>query len=202
MPSRHNWVCRLTSTAVGLLAAGCCTTAGLKPPPDKAVHVADLIAAIQRAIDPFWDVKDPPLSSVKVALQTVRDNRISGEVDYLVVAVKGYYDNAATEEVDLTLMPKQPPAQLLALKDAGPDIEKALREAIENARKQISKTYSTHGHILNTQEIDVQISFAVTWDISAGVAAWKISPISISASDEYSKQTTNTITVVFKAPDK
>ena len=129
-----------------------------------------------------------------MVLQTVHDSRISGEADYLVVALKGYYDNASTQEVDLTLVPKQ----TVAL--GGPTIGQALTNAIASAQKEIQATYAHGEHTLATQQIDVQIGFAVTWDESAGVNKWAILPVSISASQEFSSKTTNTITVTFKKP--
>lgn len=46
----------------------------------------------------------------------------------------------------------------------------------------------------------MQLQFTVVWDVSGGLGQWKLSPISLSASDEYSRSTTDTITVVFTAP--
>jgi hypothetical protein len=191
-------VCSLA--ILSLVSSGCASRVP-KAPPSESVHIADVVDVIQKAIDPFWQAQPsglPPISSVKLALQTVRDSRLSGEADYLVVAVKGYYDNAFTQEVDLTLVPQRRIAPLIAV--PGPTIEKALRAAIESAQKQISATYTSGGHTLSTQQIDVQISFSVTWDASAGVNKWAIVPISFSGSEELSSKTVNTITVTFKTP--
>jgi hypothetical protein len=184
------------------LLSGCCSTTALKPPPSGSVRVSDIVKEVQAAIDPYWQDPAhpsalPPIASVKIALQTVHDNRLSLEADYLVVAVKGYYDNAYTQEVDLTLVPAKPSENKLL----GLSMGDALKEAIGSVQKEIQTTYTSDtGHPLSTQEVDVQVGFAVTWDGSAGVAKWSIVPISISASDELSIKTTNTITVAFKVP--
>src|ERR1700690_3113860 len=98
------------ATMMAVLLSSCCTSSALKDPPQAVFHVSDLVADIQSAIDPFFGSQPnglPQLSSVKLALQTVQENRIAGEADYLIVAVKGYYDNAFTQEMDLTLVPQQ-----------------------------------------------------------------------------------------------
>lgn len=189
------------ATITAALLTSCCTSSALKDPPKAVFHVSDLVADVQTAIDPFFGSQSnglPQLSSVKLALQTVQENRITGEADYLIVAVKGYYDNAFTQEMDLTLVPQSVP-HIFSLA-TGPTITEALHDAIASAQTEIKATYGKGPHALSTQEIDVQISFAVTLDFNAGVAKWSIVPISITASDEISKKTTNTITVTFKNP--
>jgi hypothetical protein len=187
--------------AICLLSA-CCAPTALKPPPDGSVRVSDLVKEVQNAIDPFWQDPAhpgslPPIASVKIALQTVHDTRLSGEVDYLVVALKGYYDNAYTQEVDITLAPQKPSAEKARALTAG----EALRAAIEGVQKEVQASYTSDaGHTLNTQEVDVQVCFAVTWDASLGANKWAISPISLTASGELSLKTVNTITVAFKVP--
>ena len=189
--------------AVGTLLAvvSGCSTLRPMPPPPAAVDIAAVVQQIQQAIDPFWDSEKnglPGLSSVRIALQTVHDNRVSGEADYLIVALRGYYDKAMTQEVDLTLVP-QPPAKNRAHFQA-PNLAQALTDAIAAAQKQIKTTYQNGNHVLSTQEIDVQLQFTVAWSVGGGVGQWRISPVSLSASDDYSRSTTNTITVAFTAP--
>ena len=103
-----------------------------------------VVQQIQAAIDPFWDSEKnglPGLSSVRIALQTVHDNRVSGEADYLIVALRGYYDQAMTQEVDLTLVP-QPPAKNRAHFQP-PNLAQSLTQAIAAAQKQIKATTAT-----------------------------------------------------------
>ena len=182
------------------LVSGCNTLKPLEKPPG-AVDISSVVQQIQQAIDPFWDSEKsglPGLSSVRIALQTVHDNRVSGVADYLIVALRGYYDRARTQEVDLTLVP-QPPAKNRTHFQP-PNLAQSLTQAIAAAQRQIKATYRNGDHVLNTQEIDVQLAFTVVWDVSGGAGGWKLSPISLSASDEYSQSTTDTITVVFTAP--
>jgi hypothetical protein len=180
------------------LLSACCGTGLVKPDAPGKVAIADVVAAIQDAIDPFWQPKAglPPLATVKVALQTVHDTKFSGEADYLIVALKGYYDHAFTQELDLTLAP---PPRGVSVERLPEDITKALHDAIESAQKQIKATYTYNGHTLNTQQIDVQIGFAVTWDASAALK-FSILPITLNAGAETSLKTTNTVTVTFKKP--
>jgi hypothetical protein len=182
---------------ISLLSA-CCGSGLVKPDAPGKVEIADVVAAIQDAIDPFWQPKAglPPLGTVKVALQTVHDTKFSGEADYLIVALKGYYDHAFTQELDLVLVP---PPRGLSEEGLPQGITKALHDAIESAQRQIKATYTHNGHTLNTQEIDVQIAFAVTWDASAALK-FSILPVTLNAGAETSLKTTNTVTVTFKKP--
>lgn len=117
---------------------------------------------------------------------------------YLIVALRGYYDQSMTQEVDLTLVPQPPPKNRAHLQP--PNLAQSLTQAIAAAQKQIKAADRSGDHVLNTQEIDVQLQFTVAWDVSGGAGQWRISPISLSASDEYSRSTTDTITVAFTAP--
>lgn len=188
----------LVSGLLFSLLSACCGSGFVKPDAPGKVAIADVVAAVQDAIDPFWKTTAglPPLASVKVALQTVHDTKFSGEADYLIIALKGYYDHAFTQELDLTLAPRPPELRAESLPES---ITKALREAVESAQKQIKATYTYNGHTLNTQQIDVQIGFAVTWDASLALK-FSIVPITLNAGAETSLKTTNTVTVTFKKP--
>lgn len=189
-------------TLIVCLFSGGCTSTALNPVPPGSVRVSDVVKEVQNAIDPYWQDPAhpsslPPIASVKIALQTVHDTRLSAEVDYLVVALKGYYDNAYTQEMDVTLVPQKPAGEKAHALTAG----EALRDAIGSVQKEVQASYTSDaGHTLNTQEVDVQVCFAVTLDVSGGANKWAISPISLTATGELSLKTTNTITVVFKLP--
>jgi hypothetical protein len=126
------------------------------------------------------------------------DDKTSAEADYLIVALKGYYDNSQTSQLDITLTPEKPP-EIKELALPLDDTIKQLKKAILSAQQEIQKTYAsaTPGHTLYTSEVDVQIGFTVTWDGSLGVNKWALLPISLSASKEVSYKTANTITIAF-----
>lgn len=68
------------------LVSGCSALRPLQKPPG-VVDISSVVQQIQQAIDPFWESEKnglPRLSSVRIALQTVHDNRVSGEADYLM----------------------------------------------------------------------------------------------------------------------
>jgi hypothetical protein len=205
MNGSEKWIQSCSVLAVLWAATGCCPSA-LKPSPKAppgSVNVGQVIAEVQDAIEPFWESNGglPPLSAVEIDLQTVRDDKISAEADFLVVALQGYYDNAVTQEVDIKLAkpPKGTRAAATTLKH--PSISEVLRNEIAEIQKVVKASYGTGEHLLRTKEIDVQLKFAVTWDVQAGVSGWKILPITFSASNEYSRSTSNTIIVTFAQPD-
>lgn len=208
--------CTIAGLFCSLLAS--CSCFSPKPPssasspvaarPDGAPSVSDIIKSVQTAIDPFYQESGnnsnlPPLKSVKLTLQTVLDSKASVEADYLLVALKGYNDNAHTQQLDVILTPEQPKMAAEQFNETA-SIADVLKQAIQNAQNQIQRTYASKipGHSLNTSEVDVQISFAVTWDGSVGVNKWVLLPISLTGSEEISYKTTHTITVAFAKPAK
>jgi hypothetical protein len=181
--------------------------------PEGAPSVSDIIKSVQAAIDSFSPRSDaqenslPPLQKVKLTLQTVLNSKTSAEVDYILVALKGYTDNAFTQELDVTLTPEQPKKTLMSFNMTSSitkDITKELEKAIRAAQNQIKSTYTGKipGRSLNTYEVAVQISFVVTLDVSGGLNKWELLPISLSGSEEISYKTAHTITVIFANPSK
>jgi hypothetical protein len=200
----------MASAAISM--SGC--TAGLVKPDDPPISLSRMVDEVQIAIDPFWcpgkNKTDkecqsglPPLKQVKLALQTVRDTKLGTEVDYLVMAVQGSKDNSATQEIDLTLTPHAITATTLAdTYDDLANIRKVLIDTITSARESIKKTYGDGDNQLDTDEISVQIAFAVTWDGKVGGAKVPVLTLLASPSVERSIKTTNTITVTFARPHK
>jgi hypothetical protein len=186
------------AATVSLLLCSCASqSTKVSNPP--TITVGRFIAAVQSAINPY--VKGTGIdsvNSVKLALQTSTENKDSVETDYLVVAAKGDFDKTISKELDVTLKPKSADANAL-VGDNLDDLTKTLAEAIKGAQSQVQRTYGSGDTQLNTSEIDVQVSFTVTWDGSLGVNKWLLSPISLNASHEYSQKSVQTVTVVFKA---
>lgn len=187
----------LFSVVTCVFLSGCCTQ-GVTKHPDKAVSVSDVVSEVQDAIDDYYAPANglPGIKSVKVSLQTVHDDKFSAEVDYLIVALKGYYDKATTQEIDLTLVPKS----VENVRTVESDVTKTLKQLIAGARNEIKDSYTHNGHTLNTNEIDVRLDFTVSWDITAGVNKWVLTPVSVNASNDYSSKTVQSITVAFSKP--
>lgn len=212
--------CMVAGLFCSLLTSCCCistkphgdsnlASSPTKTYPKGAPSVSDIIKSVQAAIDSFYPQAKaqknrlPPLKKVKLTLQTVLDSKTSVEADYLLVALKGYTDNALTQELDVILTPEQPKKARMTF-DVTSFITKELEKAIKAAQNEIQSTYTgkTPGHSLNTDEVDVQISFVVTLNVSGGVNKWELLPISLSGSEEISYKTAHTITVVFANPSK
>lgn len=174
--------------------------------PKTIVHISEFVEAVQDAINPFYQSSPsspssvswlPRISSVKLALQTFRELKITGGLQYLVIAAEGYYDDTATEEVTLTLVPQAPGISQRATTTQRL-ITQALHDAIAAVQKEVKPVYGSGANALRTNEIDVQVSFVLAWSGSAGVDKWTISPIQITAKGEYTSKMTHTVTVVFK----
>lgn len=182
----------LTSAAL----SACVTTHPSAPAP--TITVDQFVAAVQDAINQTPDEKGalPPLKQVKLSLQTSTELKNSVEFDYLVVDVKGYYDKQSSRELDLTLVktPEKLHAELVQ-----DDLRQALAKAITSAQEQVKRTYSKAGLKLTTNEVDVQVSFVVTWDAGGGVGKWAISPVSLTAGTEYTSKAVQTVTVCYSA---
>ena len=207
--SLERFTCCLAVALLGTLLSSCANISPKPPvPPPGAPSVADIIKSVQTAIDSFYpqagvDSSLPPLKNVKLSLQTVLDNKATGEADYLLVALKGYNENVQTQELDVILTPEQTKMTTMSLNEP-PSIAVVLQQAIKKAQEQIQRTYTStvHGRSLNTTEVDVQIGFTVTWDAAIGVNKWELLPITLSGGEEISHKTTHTITVAFAKPDK
>jgi hypothetical protein len=165
-----------------------------------------MVEEVQSAIDPFWCPSNdekcqsglPPLKQVKLALQTVRDTKGVGQVDYLVWTVQGSKDYSETHEIDVTLTPHPISSDPLAeTYDELADIRRALMNALSSAQQSIKEKYGEGSKQLDTDEVTAQISFAVTWDGKVGGAKVPVRRILASPSLERSLKTTNTITVTF-----
>lgn len=163
--------------------------------------VNDAVVSVQRALDASqaailqgdnkWDLK-----TAKITLQTVNDNRISTEVDWLIVALKGNYENSTASTLDLTLVPSV--NKFLAFSEDTLAME--LTKAILSAHSKIKTTYiplDKGGSPLTTSEVSVTVSFVATWDVSGSVGKWALVPISISAGDEFYQKNTNTAVITF-----
>ena len=176
-----------------------------------------MVNAVQDAINPFWCNKGgasdsngecsknlPPLSQVKLALQTVRDTKAAVEADYLIASVQGLKDSSQTQEIDPTLKPHKPPQEQITVTgiDEFAKVRALPYDTIKHARDGMNATYGQGDQMLDTEQIDVQIAFAVTWDWKIGVNKWKILFLSANASLERSSKTTNIITVSFIRPKK
>ncbi len=181
-----------------LVSSALSACATLHPDPSASkITVDQFVAAVQDAINQTPDDKGalPGLKQVKLSLQTSTEIRNSVEVDYLVVDVKGYNDRQVSRELDLTLVKKPPP--LLQAHLVPDDVRKALVDAINAAQAQVKRTYSRGGLELKTNEVDVQVSFVVTWDGAAGVGKWVLSPISLTAGTEVTSKTVHTVTICY-----
>jgi hypothetical protein len=174
-----------------------------KPGPTVGEIIKDVQEAINEANTDLKVSETNPwyLKTVKVSLQTVWDTKDSLEVDYLLVALKGYEESSRTKELDVTLVPQAVEIRAIGL-DA--KVIEQLRDSIISIHKNIQKVYSapknSNGVTLATSEVGIQMILAVTWDGSAGVNKWVLSPISVSGSAEISRKTTHTITLTF-SPD-
>jgi hypothetical protein len=142
----------------------------------------------------------PPLSRVKISLQTVQDVKIGAGANFLVISLKGYDENAITRSLDIVLVPEHLGG---AMTPRTPTLATELEAAIRTARDQVAMSYpsSSNAPLLKTDEVDIQIGFAVTRGASAG-ASWVLTPISPSVSGEISHKTTHTVTLVFANSSK
>ena len=171
-----------------------------KPGPTVGEIIKDVQEAINEANTDFGISNTNPwyLEKVKVSLQTVWDTKDSLEVEYLLVALKGYEESSRTKELDITLVP-----QIIKIRALGLEAKviEQLKDAIISIHKNIQKVYpapkNSNGITLETSEVGIEMVLAVTWDGSVGVNKWVLSPISVSGSAEITRKTTHTISLTF-----
>jgi hypothetical protein len=190
-----------------LICAGCGGQPVLRGKPGDKLEISDFIGAVQKAINS--EMGDPavvaglPISSVSLVLQTTHENKVAGEVDYLVAVVKGYYDKSDSEQVTLKLTPTKPKFVTQDFNPAQSPTDKitaSLQQLIKDARASIEKSYGADKQELYTSQVDVQLQFQVTYDFAGGVQKWELLPVTVGATDEYTLKTTDTVTVSFAVP--
>jgi len=144
------------------------------------------------------------MTKIKLALQTVRDTKGGLGVDYLIASAQASKEYAETQEVDLILVPHYLSSVMTYdfQTDDLANVGKALHDAIEGTQKSIARTYGTGTKMLDTDEIDVQMAFAITWDGKIGGSKIPVLKFLASPTLEHSIKTTNTITVTFARPAK
>ncbi len=198
-------------------ATGGCAYTPVKPQLNDPVVLSEMVTAVQQAIDPFWCPPDdhgvannacpsglPPLKQVKLTLQTVRDTKTTGQLDVSVASLQASKESAETQQIDLTLTPNKPPEIVVTGfdHDRFAQLKRDLSERIEAARNSVKKTYSNAGKTLYSSAIDVQVSFAVTWDVKVGASKLAVIFLSASPSFDRSTKAANTIVVSFANPEK
>ena len=169
-------------------------------PKPELPEVSAIVTAVQKALaKSSKEVAGHGVSKVKLTLQTDSDLKVSGKGKYIAVALEGYYEKSTIEEIEITLKPvKGPLVKAFAEQEL---LTTELSERITDASRYVDKCYRSDAGALQTDQIDIQISFVVTRDAKGEIEnKWTIKPAleaSLSASGEYSAKVTHKVTVTF-----
>jgi len=202
-------VCR--SERLGLLIVAClclmlalapCAFAKSLPKPgvDDKVELSLVVKAIDEALTESGQhpvTNFPRLKSVTVSVNTTVSKNLGGKLTLYVfnIGAAGTVDNSAS--LTFQLKPPPPPPPGFKPQAVNPeDIKNALVRQIQVAKLGFVATTNASS-LLQTKNVQLEIGFAVTKEISGGVDTGKILPIGIGASGKYSSKSANTIKLEF-----
>jgi hypothetical protein len=188
-------------TLLFVLAPSCALANKLpKPGVDDKVELSLVVKAIDEALTEsaqYPVTNFPRLKSVTVSVNTTVSKNVGGKLTLYVfnVGAAGTIDNTAS--LTFQLKPPPPPKPGIKPQSVNPeDIKNALVKQIQAAKLGFVATTSASS-LLKTNDVQLEIGFAVTKEISGGVDTGKILPIGIGASGKYSSKSTNSIKLDF-----
>jgi hypothetical protein len=171
-----------------------------KPGVDDKVELSLVVKAIDEALTEsaqYPVTNFPRLKSVTVSVNTTVSKNVGGKLTLYVfnVGAAGTIDNTAS--LTFQLKPPPPPKPEVKPQSVNPeDIKNALVKQIQAAKLGFVDTTNASG-LLRTNDVQLEIGFAVTKEISGGVDTGKILPIGIGASGKYSSKSANSIKLDF-----
>lgn len=184
---------------IGCLGSGC-ATAQLKTQsidPNSAVEIDSVLAAIQEGLQQAQSrlaLDDlPPLSQVKLVLNTTTHRIDDGSFSILILSFGQKFEESKTQQ--LTLILKPPKGQ------TGP--ESALTDELAFAIVQAARGVKGVGDRepkLELTEMTVQLKFVVVAQSDFTVGPLKIVPVSAELKSDLKATATHDIMVTFKVP--
>jgi hypothetical protein len=171
-----------------------------KPGVDDKVELSLVVKAIDEALTESAQhpvTNFPRLKSVTISVNTTVSKNLGGKLTLYVfnVGAAGTIDNTAS--LTFQLKPPPPPAPGFKPQAVNPeDIKNALVRQIQAAKLGFVATTNASS-LLKTNDVQMEIGFAVTKEISGGVDTGKILPIGIGVSGKYSSKSANSIKLDF-----
>ncbi|SAK66086.1 trypco2 family protein [Caballeronia ptereochthonis] len=137
----------------------------------------------------------PPLSEVKLDLQTVVKVKVGGGVTLWVISVGGHWEQDKAQQVVLTLKPPSPGAERNV---ASASLTQTLEETIVSAAKGVKDAEKSRVP-LKPSALDLTLQFTVETNVNADVGP-KITPITADFSGDVTKTAIQKLTVSFAYP--
>jgi hypothetical protein len=141
----------------------------------------------------------PPLQAVTVAVQTTVSKSIGGQVKVFVfnVGARGEIQNASSLTFELKPPPEAPEKTTPSSVNVE-DLKNALARQIQAAKLGFLSTQNVKN--LKTDKVEIELGFSVSKEVSGGVDTASLLPVGLSADGRFSRNTGNTITLVFALP--
>lgn len=171
-----------------------------KPGVDDKVELSLVVKAIEDALTESSQhpvTNFPRLKSVTVSVNTTVSKNLGGKLTLYVfnIGAAGTIDN--TSSLTFQLKPPPPPPPGVKPQAVNPeDIKDALVKQIQAAKLGFVATTNASS-LLKTNDVQLEIGFAVTKELSGGVDTGKILPIGIGVNGKYSSKSANSIKMEF-----
>jgi hypothetical protein len=180
-----------------------CPTAAQKSPTQKSVGKVELSLVVKAIEDSLTEAAKypvpsfPRLKSVTVSVNTTVSKNLGGKLTLLVfnIGSAGTIDNASA--LTFQLKPPPPPPPGITPQSVNPeDIKNTLVRQIQAAKLGFIATTEA-SQLLKTNDVQIEVSFAVTKEVSGGVDTAKLLPIGISLNGKYTSKSANSIKLDF-----
>jgi len=162
--------------------------------------VEEVVGEVQKALVGVPEQLDklgfPPLSGVRLTLQTTATKTASGSIQLFVLAAGGTFEGSATHEINLTLVPpKKPKSEVRGEAVEEHVIANTLHDAIMESAREVKTTLddpSATVH-LSVDTLEAKISFAVKYSAKIGEKGMVvISPLSVDLGGSLAKSASQT----------
>jgi hypothetical protein len=187
-----------------LVCAGACSASEKRGKNEKSKSNEVELGLVVKAIEDALEVSQqnpvagfPPLQSATVKVQTTISKDAGGKVTILVFNVGGKYGTQNATSMTLELKPPSPKGPEIAPSSVNvEDIKDALAKQIQAAKVGYLSALA-RAKSLKTDKVEISVQFEVSTEVSGGVDTGKLLPIGISADGKWTRDTGNTITLVF-----
>lgn len=197
---------RLGVTILGLLVCVGCTGLGRQPlgeergEPDLGKQLEALVHQVQESLQEA-QAHDPQgfpvLRSASVTIQTVASTTRSGKLSYVVASIDRKKKAEHTSSLTLKLVPPPKKPRIAGGPgDAVEDVQDALASAIHLAKLALQIPLKADPKLV-TDNVRLDVKFAVTRSTTAGLDSLKLLPIGVQGSVQVEQSKTHVIQLEF-----
>jgi len=167
--------------------------------PNESVTIQEVVAQVKEALSnvqtKLTNNQLPPLTSVKLTLQTVATGKAGAKISFWVITIGGSLQKEASQEVVLELVPPNPGN---AANISSESFTKALEDSILDVSQGVQG--ADQGNLpLKLNNLSVTLGFTVTAEGTAG-AKLTLAPVTLDISGQKDKKVVHKLEVSYGKP--